>query len=137
MKKILVPIDGSENSLKALNKAKEIAELSQGCLTILHVTPIPATYLTGYEVRTPSPNLEPGKALLQAALKDISDFEGKIETIQLIGDAPSEIIKLAEKDDYDLIVMGRRGLGTFSRAILGSVSNKVVNHVKKSVLIVK
>lgn len=137
MKRILVPIDGSDNSLKALKKASHIADLFEGDLTILHVTPIPATYLTGYEVRTPSPNLEPGKALLKAAKQDLKDFSGDIETIQTIGDASSEIIKIAEKDEYDLVVMGSRGLGTFSRAILGSVSNKVINHIKKSVLIVK
>ena len=137
MKKILIPIDGSENSLKALRKAREIADLTQGKLTILHVTPIPTNYLTGYEVRTPSPNLEPGKAMLKAIKNKFRDFKGEIETIQLIGDASNEIIKIAEKDDYDLVVMGSRGLGTFSRAILGSVSNKVVNHIKKSVLIVK
>ncbi|MGO1470886.1 MAG: universal stress protein, partial [Tissierella sp.] len=53
------------------------------------------------------------------------------------GDPADAIIKETEKEDYDLVVMGSRGLGTFSRAILGSVSNKVLNHVETNVLIVK
>ena len=45
--------------------------------------------------------------------------------------------KEAKEGDYDLIVMGSRGQGAFSKALLGSVSKKVLNHAEKNVLIVK
>ena len=64
-------------------------------------------------------------------------FQGKVTTRMEKGDPGDVIIEASEKEDYYLILMGSRGLGTFSKAILGSVSNKVVNHVTTNVLIVR
>ena len=47
------------------------------------------------------------------------------------------IVEWAEKEEFDLVVMGSRGLNAISRAMLGSVSNKVLNNIHVSVLIVK
>lgn len=137
MKKILVPIDGSDNSMKALMKAKEIATLTNGELTLLNVTEIPKHYVVDYDVRLYTPDVNVGKELLQSSVEKLAGFTGKVDTLHVVGDISSEIIRVAEDGDYDLVVMGSRGLGTFSRAILGSVSNKVLNHISKTVLIVK
>jgi len=53
------------------------------------------------------------------------------------GDAAANINGYAEKEAFDLIVIGSRGLGRLKQALLGSVSNKVIHHAKRSVLIVK
>ena len=54
-----------------------------------------------------------------------------------MGDIANEIITMAEEEKFDLIVMGSRGLGGFTRALLGGVSQKLVTHVDANVLIVK
>lgn len=137
MKKILVPIDGSDNSMKALDKAKEIAISAKSDITILNVTDTSKYHISDYEAKFAEQKIEHSKELLKSSLENFKDFDGKVETVHEIGNSASEIIKLAEEGNYDLIVMGSRGLGTFSRAFLGSVSNKVLNHVNISVLIVK
>ncbi len=61
----------------------------------------------------------------------------RVETRYLKGDIAREILDCAKREQVDLIVMGSKNRGVFSRTLLGSVSNKVVNHSEVSVLIVK
>jgi nucleotide-binding universal stress UspA family protein len=61
----------------------------------------------------------------------------KLETVTAEGDAASNITGYADKEGFDLITIGSRGLGRFKEMVLGSVSNKVLHHTKCSVLIVK
>ncbi len=78
-----------------------------------------------------------GKEMLDESLKLFEGTLVVVDTVIRSGDAGREIIAEAESGKYDLIVMGSRGLGAFSRAMLGSVSNKVLNHVDCDVLIVR
>lgn len=142
MEKILVTTDGSKNSTKALLEAKKYAEMSGAGIDILSV--INDSFLYAYMEekyyslgRTEEEMNEFGKELLAESLKMFDDFDGELNVKLRTGDPGDEIIKEAEKVGYDLIIMGSRGLGTFSKAILGSVTNKVINHVKTNVLIVK
>ena len=61
----------------------------------------------------------------------------KVHLIVKTGDPANEILTVAEEGTYDLIIMGNRGLSRFSKTFLGSVSNKILNHAKTDVLIVK
>ena len=54
-----------------------------------------------------------------------------------MGNAAEQIVNVAEERGCSLIIVGNRGLGAFSRTLLGSVSNKVINTSKISVLVVK
>ncbi|NLJ98136.1 MAG: universal stress protein [Tissierellia bacterium] len=140
MKKILVAIDGSEKSKKALDKAKEIGTLSNSDITIITViNTFGSPYVTDPEIKVKlsKENIEYGENILKKALEGFKDYPGTVDTVLKDGDIGGKIIEEAEEGDYDLVVMGSRGLGTFSRTFLGSVSNRVVNHIKKSVLIVK
>jgi nucleotide-binding universal stress UspA family protein len=70
--------------------------------------------------------------------KEVAQKQGvKIETVIAEGDAASNINGYADKESFDLIVIGSRGLGKLKSAILGSTSNKVLHHSKGSVLITK
>ncbi len=142
MKKILVAIDGSDSANRALDKAKKIAECMGSEITILNVvTPMP-----NYgDVR---PNLKViqevqdnskinSETMLKNVLDGFKDFTGKVETKTRLGNPAEEIILEAEGGGYDAIIMGSRGQGVFARTLLGSVSNKVVNHSNVSVFIVK
>ena len=142
MLKILVAVDGSDYSKKALSKAKDLASVFKSDVTILNVTNLVdrADYysMNRYDKTGLEKALERESGLLLENAKQ--EFEGlpiKVETIKGKGDPSNEIIKLAEEGGFDLIVMGSRGLGVFSRTLLGSVSDKVTHHANLSVLIVK
>lgn len=141
MKSILVATDGSETAKKALMEARRLAECMDSKVTIINVASdlVAHPYLMNreYGIKTNEDLRTMGKELLDEALKVFEGFPGVVETVIRSGDAGRQIIAEAEKGDYDLLVMGSRGLGAFSRAMLGSVSNKVLNHVDQKVLIVR
>lgn len=139
--KILVAIDGSKYSQKALEKTKEVAEVFGSEVTIL-------TVIEPYkEVSRVQQNrmkevlsdiaFREGEDILKRAAEFFKDFTGTFNTIQKIGDPADQIVSLAEDEDYNLVIMGSRGRGVFARTLLGSVSDKVVHHLTKSILIVK
>lgn len=103
-----------------------------------------------YEIPTlnPSLNAELLHALVTAdmefgdsVLKEAKSLLSKVTTVKTAvireGDVAEEIIKYAEEIGSTMIIMGSRGLGTFSKALLGSVSEKVLTYACCSVLIVK
>lgn len=141
MKKILVTTDGSVNSEKALLEAKKLAQLLGAEVDILNVVKYiahnPYAKVERYAMRPIEELEKASKEILDDALKLFDDFEGKVNTKSLRGEPAEVIVKEAEEGAYDLLVIGSRGLGTFSRLMLGSVSGKVVNHVHIDVLIVK
>ncbi len=141
MKKILIAIDGSENSKKALIKAKELAELKTSDIYILTVVEnlkgTPTVISSDDKDARISKEIQDAEDLLKVALELFKDYPGVVKADYKVGDVATKIIEVVEDRGIDLIVMGRRGLGTFSRTFLGSISNKVLNNVSTSVLIVK
>lgn len=139
-KKILVAVDGSKNSERAVIEAKKYAELITAEITLLTVIkPLATAYYGNMELsKVDSEKLESGKeAVLNNALKLFEGYNGEVHTKLRKGNPADEILKEAEDGEYDLIVMGSKGLGAFSRTILGSVSNKILNHTRTNVLIIK
>ena len=141
MKKILVTSDGSENSRDAILEAKKLAKCTGGTVTILTVVksivlrPYPTVeYKVMHDDEAPE---NVGQSVLDSAMELVEDFKDHVSTKLRKGDPAEEIMKEAQEGDYDLIVMGNRGLGTFRRTMIGSVSNKVLNHSGKNVLIVR
>ncbi len=138
MKKILVAVDGSENSTRALIKAEKLAKLMGSNVTIIHVeTDLPA-YVQGKHVdSTKKSAIEHQNKILEEAIKVFQDCSGEVDTVRGKGRESAAIIAEAEKGDYDLIIMGRKGEGAIFKAILGSTSNNVLNHVNTDVLVIK
>ena len=137
MKKILVPIDGSDCSKKAMLKAKELGEAFDSHITILTIIDSIRYLDMDFKFDAVRDGIDLSKQLLVSAKENFKDYPGEVETIYKTGDVAEEIIDTAEEGDYDLIVMGSRGLGVFSRTILGSVSHKVIQHSKSTVMVVK
>lgn len=141
MKKILVSIDGSDNSKRALLQAKKVARCvgaNIDIITIVEYLVISPYMSVKYKAMPLNDNgKEDGEKILKEALTLFEDFEGEVNASLESGDPANVIIEKAEDEGYDLVVMGSRGLGTFSKTILGSVSNKVLNHSDTNVLIVK
>lgn len=150
VKRILVPVDGSIHSSKAADMALDLAKKYNATLYILHVAAGYAAYerfSEAYEGRV-NPEILTDTALNtvrsqgEAYLQEVeakAKAEGltKVERVYSAGDPADEILNFAERNDVDLIVMGSRGLGRFSRVFLGSVSNKVAHHAHCTVIIVK
>lgn len=141
IKKILVPVDGSEHSKKALTYAKEIAEKFHSEVTILHVYEVPLPP-TGYEYSSDIFD-DIKKSLNDSGLKildnsaDIFDRTGlKVNKILLTGNQGYHITEEAEKNNFDLIVMGSRDLGSIRSVLLGSTSNYVVHHTEVPVMLI-
>ncbi|XP_062166688.1 uncharacterized protein LOC133873003 isoform X1 [Alnus glutinosa] len=80
---------------------------------------------------------ENAAAILSRALQMSKDKMIKAETLILKGEPKDMICEAAEQMHVDLLVVGSRGLGTFKRAILGSVSDYCAHHAKCPILIVK
>lgn len=142
MEKILVPIDGSKNSMEALLEAKELGSRCRSSqITILNVYPsMKSLKYVQYESdfdKIEEQTRENSRKLLEEAKSNFDDYPGEVDTVYRKGDTAEEILKLADEGGYTTIIMGNQGLGRFSRALLGSVSNKVANHAKVNVLITK
>lgn len=141
MKKILVATDGSKNSIKALLKAKELGESIGADVGILNVVKdaniSPYDSEDNFSMKSMEDIKEFGNKVLADAAILFEDFKGQVNFELITGDPAESIIKASKSGQYDLIVMGSRGLGRFSRTILGSVSNKVLHHGAANVLIVK
>jgi nucleotide-binding universal stress UspA family protein len=140
LSKILVPVDGSEYSLRALDTAIYLAKKIDANITAMHVIEnLPTVYVESQKVlndllakyRAESENI-------LDKCKQIAEKSGvKIETVIAEGDAASNIVIYARNRGFDTIIMGSRGVGRFKEMVLGSVSNKVLHHAKCSVMIVK
>jgi nucleotide-binding universal stress UspA family protein len=138
-KKILVPLDGSKNSIRGLDMAIHIARQSHGTITALTVKSVPGIYAIhplGFLDFSSLTEVKKflNKAKVRAAKKGIQ-LTGKA----LAGDPGFDIARFAnnKKNGIDLVIIGARGRGSAKEIFLGSVSNYVLHKVKKPVLIVK
>ena len=138
--KILVPVDGSENSLRALDHAIYLAKKIGADITAMNVIENPPTvYVESQKLLNDLfAQFRAESAKILDKCKQIAEkSDVKIETVIGEGDAASNIVGYAQKRDFDTIIIGRRGLGRFKEMVLGSISNKVLHHAKCSVMIVK
>lgn len=138
--KVLVPIDGSDNSFRALDAALLLSEKLGAKVTAIHVMEdIPVLHIQSEKLLRQlldSYKKESQKILLKCS--EISARRGlSIDTKLLQGNAGSIILDFCEKEKYDTIVMGSRGMGKFKELVLGSVSNKVIHHSSCPVMIIR
>ncbi len=133
LQKILVAVDGSEFSKKALEFACELAEKFEGSLNILHVPQgsvadrVMVLGGASIMIHAESEQIEEaGRTLIEAANKFAAKkLPGKVTTELRGGDPAAEIVASAKENGADCIVMGTRGLGDLGSLLLGSVSHKV------------
>jgi nucleotide-binding universal stress UspA family protein len=137
IKNILVPLDGSKNSIRGLDEAIYIARQCHSKITGLYVNHVPVVYAihplgflgTGTSKKT--------KKLLESA-KTRAAKKGIVFNSKIISGVPGyDIVNFAHRRKYDMIVIGARGLGSVKEVFLGSVSNYVVHKSKIPVVLVK
>jgi nucleotide-binding universal stress UspA family protein len=129
--KILVPIDGSKCSDEAVKYAAELSKRFEATITMMHVYVPPETTR---EMPTSILRDEAKQKLVRS--KKILDKLGvECKCVFTTGQAAENILKESEKD-YDLVVMGSRGMGFVKSFLLGSTTTRVAHHAKIPVMIV-
>jgi len=137
IKKILVPLDGSKFSEKVLQHACEIVKAFDAQIILLYVVE-----------KSPTLNILDRNEYLKILQKFGTNTLNKANDIVLKkgidakiilkkGNIVTEIEKIVKTEKCDLIIVGNKGLGTITRFLLGSVSNKLAQSSSCSLLIVK
>jgi nucleotide-binding universal stress UspA family protein len=157
VKNILVPTDFSESAATALSKAAELAKLSGGRITLLHVIYVEKILneLLGVDELekltrvlnapgdpTTSTSSSPVDALREAAEKQLAEAAAKvtgekIETAVAEGRPSVQIVAFANAHGVDLIVMGTHGRSPIGKAFLGSVADHVIRQADCPVMVVR
>jgi nucleotide-binding universal stress UspA family protein len=135
--KILVPIDDSEHSRKAVDRALEMAEKQGAEITLMTVTPVASDFLD--EMRHIQEKLtKEYQGWLDKAQKVFEAKGIKVATILEEGLVPANnIIRRAEDDKFDRIIMGSTGRSGLARIFMGSTAAKVVANAPCEVTIVR
>jgi len=137
---ILVPVDGSDNSYRALDAALLFSEKLASNITAVHVMEqVPITHIGSEKLL--SEFLEAYKKENQGILSKCSEIATQkgltIKTLLLQGNPASVILDYSKQEKFDLLIMGSRGMGKFKELILGSVSSKIVHHSPSAVLLIR
>lgn len=135
---ILLAADGSENSIRAAKEAVKIAKINPGTMvTIIFVIDM-------VKVKTEVLHASSNEGLYMERLQKIvpieqlfQDEQIKCQVEMIHGSPAPEIIKYANTQNVDLVVIGSRGLNSLQEMVLGSVSHKVMKRVQCPAMIVK
>jgi len=146
IKKILVATDGSEPAKHAVEFAATSAEKWNASLLVLSVVPPSTAIYAGMGGYDNSFTAEHEKAttsfhvgVLENVKKSLKEKYPELNVSTQIkkGIVAKNILEVSEEAEVDLIVIGSRGLGGLTGWFLGSVTNHVVNHCTKPILVVK
>ena len=140
-KKILVPLDGSEFSRKALDHAEKLAKICDSELLLLQVVPFMPIYGSP-ELVTPLIVDEKQKEAAEKYLNNLSEELRKrgmkvTAAVRTGQQVPLEIIDFAKASGADLIVMSTHGRSGITRWVLGSVTHKVLTRGETPVLLLR
>ncbi len=133
-KTILFPTDFSTASDAALRHAEVLAASTGARLLIVHVEEPPLAY-GGGELYYGLP--EPNSERIRAMLEDVrpSDTAVAFEHRLTMGDPASEVVRLAEEEGAEMIVMGTHGRTGLTRLLMGSVAELIVRRAPCAVLV--
>jgi nucleotide-binding universal stress UspA family protein len=137
-KNILLAVDGSEHSLRAAKEAVKITSLCNDCT-------VEVVYVVDYSKSKDEVLHSQGKEELELSRrKKLLPIEEQLKSSNLSyqlkllhGEPGPAIVDYANKEKYDLVIIGSRGLNSLQEMVLGSVSHKVAKRVQCPVMIVK
>lgn len=134
MATILFPTDFSHASDSALEHAEAIAKQRHARLVILHVEEPPLAY-GGGELYYGLP--EPSSERIMGMLEEVRPRDASVAFVHMLtmGDPAAEIVRVAEEEKADMIVLGTHGRTGMSRLLMGSVAEAVVRRSPAPVLV--
>jgi len=134
--RILLAVDGSEHSDRAVPVAGDLARRYGGEVVVLHVREHEVTWGTDIDVET----ADEARTLVDRVVRELKDagtnVRGEVVRVAL-GQTPRAILDMVQEEDAGLIVMGTRGLSDWGRLLMGSVAHKVVHLAEVPVLVVR
>ncbi|MDP3111608.1 MAG: universal stress protein [Thermodesulfovibrionales bacterium] len=140
--KILVPVDGSKQSMEGVKVAADYAKTKKAKIYLINVV----SFIPGMDLEISAHRMNDlveemkraGEAVLEKASSQLKTDGITAETIlSTAANAAEEIISVAEKEKVELVIIGSRGLTGAARFMLGSTASKVVRHCLCSVYVVK
>ncbi len=147
-KKVMIATDGSDYSRLAADKGIELARLSGGTVyAVCVVSTAYLSYMSGDYYF--SVGVNPYWELMHEALKnqgqqavnyvkDLGEIKGiNVESVLLEGNPSDELIRYAEEEKMDIVIMGTLGKTGLDRLLLGSVAGNLVRHSKVPVMVVR
>lgn len=146
-KKIMIATDGSTCSGLVAEKGIELARLSEGKVYAVYV--VSTDYLAPINGESFPMSVDPYWKPIQEAwrkqgqhavnsVKSLGDKKGiNVEPVLLEGNPSEELIRYAEEEKMDIVVMGTLGKTGLDRLLLGSVAEKMVRHLKVPVMVVR
>ena len=141
--KILVAIDGSEMSMKAAECGITMAKKDNANLVVVNIIYTPASTLIYTKKEWFDESLKKARGEAAEWFNKIEKNAAengvvvKMETVEELYSVPAAIVKYAEKENVDFIIMGSTGKTGFKRLLLGSVASDVLTHSHTDVMIVK
>jgi nucleotide-binding universal stress UspA family protein len=135
--KILVPLDGSANSMRGLDRAIEIAKGGNAEITGFYVFHLPLAAGIKYTAKMKDEAQKKAVKAIGPAMNKTQKAGATFKYKTGGGHTGSEIVKAAQKGKFDMIVIGARGVGGAKETFLGSTSNYVMHKTKIPVLVVK
>ena len=139
MGKILVPIDGSPNSIRGLEKAIEFARNNNSSITLLHIATLPPVHVVSHSKDKVKISLaKKAQKFIQDAEDRCTNQNISFTTKIIYGYDPAyDIEQFTKKYKHDMIVIGAKGKSVLKRLFLGSVSRYIVQTSKIPVTVVK
>jgi nucleotide-binding universal stress UspA family protein len=140
IKSILVAVDGSEHSLKAVRYACAMGPPLGAEVVLLHVVPMLVSATPYHDTVSDQPFLalqKVGEDILARAKAIANDCNCQAIDMISHGDPASKIIDIASERGIDIIILGSRGLSGIRRLFVGSISDKVARNAHCPVMIVR
>lgn len=142
IKKIVVGIDGSPQSVQAATRALELGRQLKAVVKLVHALPpliYPPEAMMVPTVDLDSARWEAAEVTMAQALRVLADAAQGVEVqSEVVNGTPAEaLVETAERQGAQLIVVGSRGRGPISRLLLGSTADRVVHLARANVLVVR
>ena len=136
-KKILLPVDGSECSRRAMNNAVSLSAIMDADIVLLYVTGAIPKIITGKpREEAEKSQKEEADVVLTPYQAFLDENKANYKVMVVPAFRPwNRICRVAEDEGCDLIEMGSRGMGDWEGAMLGSVTHKVLAHSTIPVLV--
>jgi nucleotide-binding universal stress UspA family protein len=135
LKRILVGVDGSDNSLRAVRMAAEVGTPFGSEIVLLNVLqPTESAYYTGMPTTEAAERAKGEEKLYRA--RTVCEEAGLTTEMKVMLGNPAEAILDLSEQGFDLVIVGSRGMSGLARFLMGSVSSRVVQFSKVPVMVV-